>query len=331
MKPFCMVCLVALLLSGAASAGPASAPSGTITLYTSESEDDVNLLTQDFMHRTPGVTVKIFRAGSGPVVAKIQAERQAGKIQADVVWVADYAFLVDLARKDLLVPYRPPAGARVDRKFHYEGDRFHEVRLIFNVVAFNTNQVRFRPTSWLDLTLPRYRGRVGLPNPFVSGAAFAHVGTFASMGEFGWAYYRKLRENNAIILQSNGDVIQKLASGEISIAQVVDFFVRTLKAQGSPVDHIWPSEGALLVPTPIAIVKDTGNVEAARAFVNYLYTPEAQRLFVQRSYIPVVAGVPYPPGIPDVETLKVIQPNLDYIERNREEIKKTFTEIFGVQ
>lgn len=331
MKTLCMLFIAALVLVGVASAGPATSPSGTFTLYTSESDDDVNLLTQDFMRRTPGVSVKIFRAGSGPVVAKLQAERQAGKIQADVIWMADFAFLQDLAKKDLLMAYQPPAGTRVDRKFHYEGDRMHEVRLIFNVVAFNTNHVRFRPTSWLDLTLPRYRGRVGLPNPFVSGAAFAHVGTFASMPEFGWAFYRKLRENNAVILQSNGDVIQKLAAGEVSIAQIVDFFVRNLKAQGSPVDHIWPSEGALLVPTPVAIVKETANAEAARAFVNYLYTPEAQRLFVQRSYIPVAPGVAYPPGMPDIETLKIIQPNLDFLERNREEIKKTFSEIFNIQ
>ncbi len=211
-----------------------SGPSGTITLYTSESEDDVNLIVQDFVRRHPGVNVRIFRAGSGPVVAKLQAELQAGRIQADVIWFADIAFFRELARRDLLVPYAPPAGRRVPSRYHYDGHRYHEVRLIFNVVAFNTNQVRFRPTSWWDLTLPRYRGRAGIPNPFVSGAAFAHVGTFASLREFGWGFYRRLRENETQVLRSNGDVLQKLASGEISIAQVVDFFVRAAKAQGSP-------------------------------------------------------------------------------------------------
>jgi len=324
-----ILALTVMVASVPSGAGPA--PSGTMTLYTSESDDDVNLLAQDFMRRTPGVTVKIFRAGSGPVVAKIQAEMQAGKIQADVIWLADIAFFQDLGRKDMLMPYNPTTGRRVPAQFHYQGNQFHEVRLIFNVVAFNTNHVRFRPTSWWDLTLPRYRGRAGMPSPFVSGAAFSQVGTFASMREFGWGFYRKLKENDAVVLRSNGDVIQKLASGEISIAQVVDFFVRNLKAQGSPVDHIWPSEGAVLVPTPVAIVKGTGNLEAARAWLNYLYTPEAQRLFVQRSYIPVVPDVPVPPGTPDVSELKIIQTNLGFIEQNREEIKKTFTDIFGIQ
>ncbi|MDR7481850.1 MAG: ABC transporter substrate-binding protein [Armatimonadota bacterium] len=328
-----LVAILAYVLAavGMGAAGAAPAVGGAFTLYTSESEDDINLLVGDFTRRHPGVQVKIFRAGSGPVVAKLQAELQGGRIQADAIWFADIAFFQDLARRDLLLAYAPPTGRRADPKLHYDGNRYHEVRLIFNVVAFNTNHVRFRPASWWDLTLPRYRGRAGMPNPFVSGAAFAHVGTFASMREFGWDYYRRLRENDARILRANGDVLRGLAAGEISIAQIVDFFVRAAKAQGSPVDHIWPQEGAVLVPTPIAIIKGTPNEAPAKAFVDYLYTPEAQRLFVQRAYVPVIPGIPLPPGAPDPSDLKIIQTNLGYIEKNREEIKRTFAELFGIQ
>jgi iron(III) transport system substrate-binding protein len=305
MKP-ALLCALILLLGIAApglpvvfdASGATPPPGGTFVLYTSESEDDVNLLAEDFVRRTPGVTVKIFRAGSGPVEAKIEAEMQAGRIQADVIWFADIGFFQTLSRKGAMLPYSPPAAGRVPQIFHYAGNQFHEVRLIFNVVAFNTRQVKFRPTSWWDLTLPRYRGRVGMPSPFISGAAFAHVGTFAALPEFGWSFYQKLQENKAIVFRSNGDVIQKLASGEVSIAQVVDFFVRALRAQGSPVDYIVPREGAVLVPTPVGIIKTTNNRAAAEAFVNYLYTPESQRLFVTRSYIPVAPGTPLPPETP---------------------------------
>lgn len=319
---------------GSAGGGPAAAaaaPAGTITLYTSESDDDVNLIAGDFMRRTPGVTVKIFRAGTGPVEAKLDAERQVGRMQADVLWFADIGFLEAFARKGMLVSYAPPAAGGVPRQFHYDGNQLHEVRLIFNIVGINTLAVHFRPTSWWDLTKPRYKGRVGMPSPFVSGAAFAHVGTFAGMRGFGWEFYRALRQNNAVVLRSNGDVIQKLASGEIVVAPIVDFFVRAAKAEGSPVDAIWPSEGGVLVPTPVAIVRTGGNLDAARAFVNYLYTPDAQRLFVQRAYIPVRPDVPLPPGAPSLATIKIIPPNLEYIDQHREEIKQTFTAIFGVQ
>jgi iron(III) transport system substrate-binding protein len=327
--------LVIAIAGGLAAAGPAGGaatpPAGTCVLYTSESDDDVNLLSEDFMRRTPGATVKIFRAGSGPVEAKIEAEMQAGRIQADVIWFADIAFFQNLARKGLMLSYSPPAAGSVPRLFHYEGNQYHEVRLIFNVLGINTRQVKFRPTSWWDLTLPRYQGRAGMPSPFVSGAAFGHVGTFASLPEFGWRFYEKLAANKAVVLRSNGDVIQKLASGEVSVAQIVDFFVRAARAQGSPVDYIVPKEGAVLVPTPVGIIKATPNRAAAEAFVNYLYTPEAQRLFVTRSYIPVRPGVPGPADTPDAAQIKVIAPDLGYIEAHREEIKQRFTALFGSQ
>ena len=144
--------LVLAIAGGLAAAFPArgavTAPAGTCILYTSESDDDVNLLADDFMRRTPGVTVKIFRAGSGPVEAKIEAEMQAGRIQADVIWFADIAFFQNLARKGLMLAYSPPAAGPVPRLFHYEGNQFHEVRLIFDVLGFNTRQVKFRPSSW---------------------------------------------------------------------------------------------------------------------------------------------------------------------------------------
>src|SRR6516165_2526507 len=204
---FGFLTLLAIGISGAvarSAVGAAPALSGTITLYTSESEDDVNFLAQDFMRRTPGTGVRIFRAGAGPVEAKLDAEMQAA--------------------------------------LHDAGDEFHEVRLIFNVVGFNTAQVRFPPSSWWDLTLPRYRGRAGMPSPFISGAAFAQVGTFAALPEFGWSFYQKLAQNKALVYPSNGDVIEKLASGEISVGLVVDFFVRAAKKEGSPVDYTVPKE-----------------------------------------------------------------------------------------
>ena len=309
----------------------AAAPGGPCVIYTSESDDDVNALAEDFMRRMPAVNVKIFRAGSGPVEAKIEAEMQAGRIQADVIWFADIAFYQNLARRGLLLPYSPPAAGGVPRMFHYEGGQFHEVRLIFNVLGFNTRQVKFRPTSWWDLTLPRYRGRAGMPSPFVSGAAFGHVGTFAALREFGWPFYEKLAANKAVVLRSNGDVIQKLASGEVSVAQIVDFFVRAARAQGSPVDYVVPKEGAVLVPTPVGIIKATSNRAAAEALVNYLFTAEAQRLLAARSYIPVRPGVPAPAGTPEAAQIKVISPDLGYIEAHREEIKQRFAALFGPQ
>lgn len=322
-----------LLLFGLVLANPDPAPGeakGTVTLYTSESLDKVNETKLDFEKRNPGVTLNIYRSGTQVVISKLQAEVHAGGILADMIWMADIDYFEDLAKKDLLAPYLPPEADRVPAKFKYEGGRYHEVRLIFNTVAYNTLRVKERPTSWKDLLDPRFKGKVGVASPFYSGAAFSTLGTQVNMLGFGWEFYRKLKDNTVIIEQSNGSVAKKLATGEFHVVSVVDFMVREAKAAGSPVDHIWPKEGAILVPTPVGILKGAKNPEGARAFLRYLYSPEGQRLFVQQGYVPVLPGIDGPKGVPP-ERLEVVLTDQAYIGKHREELKAKYRELFELK
>jgi len=321
MTVLALLALLSLLLTGPAAA------QGTLTLYTSESLDKVNEMKADFEKRQPGTTVNIYRSGTQVVIGKLQAEIQAGAVQADLVWMADIDFFAQLARKNLLVPYTPPEAERTPAKFHYEGGRYHEVRLIFNTVGFNTLRVKERPASWKDLADPRYKGKVGMASPFYSGAAFSTLGTLVPHPAFGWEFFRRLKENGVVVEQSNGTVAQKLATGEFLVASVVDFFLRDLKAKGSPVDHLWPREGAILIPTPAGIVQGARNVAAAQAFLRYLYSADGQRLFVQQGYVPVLPGIEGPKGMPP-EKLEILATDEAYIAAHREELKAKYRELF---
>jgi iron(III) transport system substrate-binding protein len=303
---------------------------GTVTLYTSESLDKVNEMKLDFEKRNPGVSLNIYRSGTQVVISKLQAELQAGGTLADMVWMADIDYFEDLTKKDLLVPYIPPEADKVPAKFKYEGGRYHEVRLIFNTVGYNTLRVKTRPTSWNDLTDPQWKGKIGVASPFYSGAAFSTLGTQVNMPGFGWDFYRKLKQNGVIVEQSNGTVAKKLATGEFHMVSVVDFMVREAKAAGSPVEHIWPNEGAILVPTPVGILKGAKNPDGARTFLRYLYSPEGQRLFVQQGYVPVLPGIEGPKGVPP-EKLEVVLTDQAYIGKHREELKAKYRELFELK
>ncbi|HSB71163.1 MAG TPA: ABC transporter substrate-binding protein [Candidatus Methylomirabilis sp.] len=322
--------LVAVLLLAVGPGEVSAQAKGAVTLYTSESLDKVNEMKLDFEKRNPGITLNIYRSGTQVVISKLQAEFQAGGVLADMIWMADIDYFEDLAKKDLLVVYNPAEGEKVAARFKYEGGRYHEVRLIFNTVALNTLRVKTRPTSWRDLIDPKVKGKVGMASPFYSGAAFSTLGTQINMAGFGWEYYRKLKDNGVVIEQSNGTVAKKLATGEFHLVSVVDFMVREAKASGSPVDHIWPTEGAILVPTPFGILKGAKNPEGARAFLRYLYSPEGQRLFVQQGYVPVLPGIDGPKDMP-AEKLEVILTDQAYIGKHREELKAKYRELFELK
>ena len=314
-----------------AEEAPAAEPAtGTITLYTSEPEDKVNEMVADFNALYPDVTVNVFRSGSGEVIAKIQAEKEAGEIQADLIWFADIDFFAKLAEEGLMMEYRPVGSDAVDAMYHYNGDRYQEVRVIFNVIAYNTAAITTPPTSWKDLLKPEYAGKVGMPSALYSGAAFNQVGTLLNMPEFGIQYYEDLNANKVVVERGNGAVQTKIASGEFVIGQLVDFMARDVKNAGSPVDHIWPVEGALLVPTPIGIISTTKNPGGAKAFMDYMYTESAQKLFAKQGYLSVMEGIEPPAGTPDMANFKVLMPDLTYISANRDKIRSEFERIYGV-
>lgn len=321
------VCVLAILGAWL----PATAQAGTtVTLYTSEPLDKINEMKQDFERLNPGITMNIYRSGTQVVISKLQAEMQAGGMLADMLWMADIDYFEDLAKKDFLLAYDPPDTAKVPSKFKYDNARYHEVRLIFNTVAFNTLRVKTRPTSWKDLTDPQFKGKVGVASPFYSGAAFSTLGTHMTMPGLGWDLYQKLKANGGVIEQANGTVAKKLATGEFHVVSVVDFMVRGDKDAGSPVDHIWPKEGAILVATPFAILKAAKNAEGAKAFLRYLYSADGQKTFVKQGYVPVLPGMAGPKGMPP-EKLEVVLTDQAYINKNREEMKAKYRHLFELK
>ncbi len=340
MKHMVWVALLLVLVGVPFVSMAQDAPSGTISLYTSESEAQVNEMVALFNETYPDVTVNIFRAGSGEVLARLQAEREAGAIGADLLWFADIDYFSTLAEDGLLVEYIPAGTEEVDDMFTYENGLYHEVRLIFNVVAYNTELVEQAPTGWADMLDPAYMGRVTMPSALISGAAFNQFGTFMNREEFGIDFYNGLNANGIVVERANGAVAEKIASGEYAIGQLVDFMARNAAAQGSPVAYVYPVEGAMLVPTPIGIFNTTQNLPAAQAFIDFLYSEAAQNLFVAQNYIPVVPGIELPEGMPEFNVeaedmtgvlpgVTIIMPDLEYIRANRDTLRAEFEALFG--
>lgn len=306
-------------------------PSGTITLYTSESEDDVNAVVADFNEVYPDVQVDIYRSGTGEVVGKLQAEMEGGEIQADLMWFADLDFFRLLSEDDMLLQYSPVGGDMVDAQYHYFDNKAHEVRQIFNIVAYNTTLVQTPPTGWKDLLNPEYKGRIGMASALYSGGAFNNLATLVDQPDFGWDFYEQLNENGVVVGRGNGGIGTSIASGEFVMGQLVDFMARKAKNDGSPVEMIWPEEGAVLIPTPVGIYKNTDNAAACQAFLDYLYSDRAQELFVNLNYMSISPDGPLPTGIAPFPEggLKVLVPPIDFMSANREELRTKYEAMFG--
>ena len=335
-------CLMAVVLIAAlAGCGGAEADSdaadgksgvsGTLMLYTSEPEELVSDLIAKFNETYPDVSIEIFRSGTGKVTAKMDAELETGSTPANIIWFADIGYMKNLDDKGMILHYTPENASGVDPQFLYGEGMGTEVRLIYNVIAYNTAEVTDAPTDWFDVTSSDYTGSFAIADPNYSGGSFTALVTHTQYPDLvGWDWYKAISDNDCKYEESNGNLTTKVSSGEYKAVEVVDFQARTAKAEGSPVEVCYPASGAVLVPTPICLMNNIPeeSVEAAKTFVNWCLSEEAQKMFVAQQYIPVT-DVEGPEGAPKSSEIKTLAFDLDYFVSHSAEVREQYTTQFG--
>jgi iron(III) transport system substrate-binding protein len=322
--------LVAAALVGAAAPGTALAePAGTITVYTSQPNDQMQKVVEAFSKDFPKVKVELFRSGTTEVMSKLAAEFAAGQSPADVVLIADAVAMTMLKNDGRLAAY-PQAPANGVPAALIDPDRsFYGTKLITTGIAYNTNLVKTPPRSWKDLLDPKAAAMTIMPSPLYSGAAVIHVGTMVQQPDFGWSYFETLAKNGAVAAQGNGAVIEAVARGEKAYGIIVEFMAFTARRKGSPVDFAFPVEGVTAISQPVAILKSSRNPEAAKAFVDWQLSRAAQEQSVGQGYFPIFAGMTPPPGYPAVDSLKILPTDAGALLRDDEATKKRFADLFG--
>ncbi len=262
--------------SGTVASGPAPKLSGKLTVYTSIQPEPLDKIKEAVKKALPGVEVGWFQASTEPLIAKIDAEMQAGKVAADVLMVADPSYYVFLKSRGILHTYKSPNAAGAMGIQDPDG-YYTSVRVINAVIGYNTRLVKKEdaPRKFVDLTGPSWKGKVGIPDATQSGSAFDTVAALS--GKYGWEYYRGLKSNQAVIADGQGALEKKLVSGEVAVATILEMNILMSKAKGEPIELVYPEDGVGVFPSPIGIIKTTANPDAARAMIDWWFTKEGQQ------------------------------------------------------
>ena len=76
-------------------------------VYTSMKESMLSEIKTAFVKKHPEIKLDYQSAGAGKLMAKIAAERESGKILADVLWTSEIPDFYQLKAQGLLLPYIP--------------------------------------------------------------------------------------------------------------------------------------------------------------------------------------------------------------------------------
>ncbi|MBB4272762.1 ABC transporter substrate-binding protein [Rhizobium mongolense] len=323
MKKFSI--FAALLAAGLVSV-PAEA--ANLVLYTSQPNEDAQATVDGFMAANPDVKVDWVRDGTPKIMAKLQAEIEAGNPVADVLLIADAVTLERLKEAGKLLAHKSPEAANYDAALYDADGYYYSTKLITTGIMYNTS-ASMKPARWKDLTKPEAKGLVAMPSPLTSGAALIHAQTLAAVEGLGWNYYKALAANGAIAAGGNGAVMKSVASGEKAYGMVVDYMPIREKAKGAPVEFVFPKEGVSAVTEPVGILASTKNAEAAKNFVDYVLSEKGQEGFLKLGYIPARNGMKLPEGFPARDSIKLLPIKAGEALKNTDQDLKTFSGIYG--
>ena len=255
---------------------------GELMVYTSIYPDIIdNMCKPSLAKAFPEMKVNWFQGGTEKVVTKITGEIKAKKIGADVLMVADPSYYLKLEDQKLLLPYKSKEEKNLINDKAADG-AWYAVRVCNMIIAYNADKLKAEdaPKNWTDLADPKWKGKIAMPNPMLSGTAYVAVGALAD--KYGWEYFDKLKANGLRVEEGNSAIQNKLLTGEYAAAMILEENILKLaNTKKEPLKVIYPKDGVVQVPSPIAIFNTTKNPEGAKALVDWWLSKEGQQAVVK--------------------------------------------------
>ncbi len=308
---------------------------GKITVYISGPEKMINKLEETF-EKTHGDVIDIYHAGCGPLRQKVWTEAEAGNVHADVFWGSNPLIYYVLQDKGLLDEYKSNEEESFMDEYKVSDANFMITNARYEVLVYGKQSLdkENAPKAYNDLLDAKFDGKVAFTDLSQSSTAFALCTALWEMNDRKMDYFQGLKDNNALIVPKSKSVAEKIQSGEIEAGIVPHDAIFRLnkkaKKEGfeSNLAFTWPSEGAIQIERPIAIIKNDArpekNQEIAEQFVDFVLSKEAQTIMTNFGFKSVRTDVDAVQGIPeDMEYTKINWKDaIDSEQLLRDEFKK---------
>jgi iron(III) transport system substrate-binding protein len=299
---------------------------GKVVIYNCNTADFGETFAKAFNKQHPDVTVEIISAGVGQLFTRVKAE--AARPQGDIMLAASHESFLQMA--DLFQPYASRLDAEFPDLMKDKERRFYGFNMPLQVIILNTSLASpaEAPKSWKDLGNPKWKGKIIMANPALSGSAYAQLAQMLQL--HGWPLIQDFMKN-ATITSSSQLAYQGVGTGEFTIGLTGEENVFKLKEEGRPVDAMHPSEGTGLRYDAVGIIKGGPNPDNAKLFLDFANSKEAHALTVVKPYFrrSVRKDVAPPPGLKPTGEIKFFDYDVQKAAKEKTAYLKKFDEIMA--
>lgn len=305
-RPAVLLATVVLALTGCGTATggtTADAPDGTTSLvvYVGRNEEHVRPLIEAFEAET-GLKVDARFGSTGELATTILQEGDASP--ADVFFTQDPVYIGSLVDAGLLATLPGDIIARVPESISGPDNEWVGVTARRRVMVYNPTFLTKGdlPQSIYELTLPTWKGRVGLAPTHSSFVSFI-ASMVTSEGEVATrAWLESMAANDPLLFGGNHEIVEAVASGDLDVGLVNHYYALQMAAERGSSDVANSSfqagdPGDVLMPTTIGMLKSSVHQEVALEFIRFMLSDSSQRHFLDNvKEYPLVDGIGMPPG-----------------------------------
>ena len=244
-----------------------------LTVYTAGPGSLAKSLASGFEQQT-GVKVTVFQATTGKVMARLEAEQ--ANPQADVLISASWDTAEDLHQRGWLLPFASANADQVPANLK-SADYIAQGVSALGIV-WNSKSGTPEPKEWRDLTQPAFKDKVTTPDPALSGASLdLLIGLQNSMGDQAWQLFDDLKKNGMVVSGPNAQAVTPVMQGaKAAVFGAVDYVSYGNIQQGESLKVIFPASGTVIAPRPMMLLKTSQHADDAKAFIDYVLSPEGQ-------------------------------------------------------
>jgi iron(III) transport system substrate-binding protein len=333
----CLAVAGSLAMAGRARADlaaleEAARKEGEVTWYTAHTDTETaEAVGQAFTKKYPGIKVNVVRTTAQVAYQRLLQDLKNNVPQCDVFSSTDIGHDIELKKQGRFAHFVPENAAKLSPAFQgYDKDgMYYPTAAGLIVISYNTNKVKPEdaPRNWPDLLDPKWHGQVSVGHPAFSGYVGTWVVTMRKL--YGWQFFEKLEEGKPQIGRSINDTVTMLNSGERSVAAGPTGTTLKSADKGNPVAIVYPTDGALLMVSPSAVMANAPHPNAARLFMEFLLGTENAEISVRDRGESLRPEVKPLPGAKPFTEVKLVQPSAEEVQTGIPEVIEQWRDTFG--
>lgn len=256
--------------------------SGKVVVYMPSPAGLADKLAADFTEKT-GVQVEQFQGTTGEILARLEAE--SANPVADVVILASWSDGLAMKKDGKLMSYVPQQADKiVDGWLDADNTLFGYSASAVGVI-YNTTMISELNADWPELGADTYKDQLAIPDPEKSGSCKDFLAGYVN--QYGWDSLQAMADQGMTVPGANKAALEAVTTGEVGVLIAgVDYNAYSSIAKGEPLGIYYPAGGTVVNPRPAMILKTSPNADNAKAFVDYLFSDDAQKLVTNAYLLP---------------------------------------------